>query len=140
MQLKPEKKHLSWEEDYNPKNIIFKFNIYIYSNIHLHGYRALVTQLSKKRPFPTIEDSSIVSKIWSHNKWVCQHSAKNQLPLSIFQQRKYLQSPSSTWGSDSDVTRPKSPIMKMFRFTWVISDSSDLVEQSKHTVSVVAVL
>ena len=61
MQLKPEKKHLSWEEDYNPKNIIFKFNI-IYTNIPLHGYKALVTQLSKQR-IPTIEDSSFVSKI-----------------------------------------------------------------------------
>ena len=63
MQLKPEKKHLSWEEDYNPKNIIFKFNIYIYSNIHLHDYKAFVTQLSKQRPFSTIQDSSFVSKI-----------------------------------------------------------------------------
>ena len=39
MQLKPEKKHLPLEEDYNPKNRIFKFNIYtaiyIYMTIRL---------------------------------------------------------------------------------------------------------
>ena len=34
MQLKPEKKRLPWEDDYNPKNRIFKFNI-IYTNIPL---------------------------------------------------------------------------------------------------------
>ena len=80
MQLKPEKKRLPWEDDYNPKNRIFKFNIiYLYSTVH--GYKVLVAQSSKQR-FPTIEDSRILS----HNKRVCQHFTKNQLPLSIFQQ------------------------------------------------------
>ena len=47
MQLKPEKKRLLWEDDYNPKNRIFKFNIIIYTNIPLDDYKALVTQSSK---------------------------------------------------------------------------------------------
>ena len=46
MQLKPEKKHLPWEDDYNLKNRIFKFNIiYLYSTVH--GYKVLVAQSSK---------------------------------------------------------------------------------------------
>ena len=38
MQLKPERKRLSWEEDYNPKNRIFKFNIHQYTSTWLQGF------------------------------------------------------------------------------------------------------
>ena len=60
MQLKPEKKRLPWEDDYNPKNRIFKFNIYQYTSRWLQGFGDSVIQVR----FPTIEGSSFIWKIW----------------------------------------------------------------------------